>query len=60
MYMIILLLYRLIDIQSRIFDLGAHVATPVNNSGAMKIAYTLVGGMFVVMIIVLLVMCICV
>jgi cob(I)alamin adenosyltransferase len=32
---------QLVEIQSRLFDLGAAVATPQNNSNADKIAYTL-------------------
>jgi hypothetical protein len=33
-------LHRLVDIQSRLFDLGAAIATPVNNSSEEKILYT--------------------
>lgn len=31
---------RLVDIQSRLFDLGAAVATPLTSSSGEKIAYT--------------------
>ncbi len=33
-------MYRLIEIQSRLFDLGAAIATPVQTSSESKLAYT--------------------
>lgn len=39
----ILHILRILEIQSRLFDLGAAVATPIHNSSSDKLEYTKVG-----------------